>query len=87
MIDPKITPIPKTVSDNVVWSKMSIEEASRICRGTMTKEESDRLDAETPPFVAETDPRRMNNTKRGPLLNRPAFDPEWENSITAAHLS
>lgn len=75
MIDPQITSTPKTASENVVWSKMPIEEALRICRGTMTKEESDRLDAETPPFVAETDPRRMNATKRGPLLKRPAFDP------------
>ena len=77
MIDPQITSTPKTLSNNVVWSKMPIEEALQICRGTMTKEESDRLDAETPPFVAETDPRRMTYREDGkvPWLIRPAFDP------------
>ena len=82
MVDPKSDPrldlqlshgLPK-----VPWSRVSIDEALQIYRSTMSQEESDRLDAETPPFVAETDPRRMTvrqDGKQGPWLNRPAFDP------------
>ena len=44
----------------------------------MTQEESERLDAETPPFMPETRNERMTvrqDGKQGPWLNRPAFDP------------
>ena len=79
MIDPqsvqRLDPQLNHELPKVRRSRVTIDEALVICRSKMTQEESDRLDAETPPFVAETDPRRMNATKRGPLLKRPAFDP------------
>ena len=80
MIDPqsdqRLDPQLNHELPKVRRSRVTIEEALVICRGTMTKEESDRLDAETPPFVAETDPRRMTvSSRQGPLLNLPSFAP------------
>ena len=67
--------IENSDTPGLAWSKMPIEEALRICRGTMTKEESDRLDAETPPFVAETRNGYMTYREEdlGPKRAEPKF--------------
>lgn len=72
MIDPQSD--PQVSAPPVRRSKVSIDEALRICRG-MTKEESDRLDAETPPFVPETRNGYMTYREDdiGPKLPEPKF--------------
>ena len=81
MIDPqsdqRLDPQLNHELPKVRRSRVTIEEALVICRGTMTKEESDRLDAETPPFVPETREGRMTYREGGKVewTVRPAFDP------------
>ena len=76
--DPRLDPQLNHELPKVRRSRVTIDEALVICRSKMTQEESDRLDAETPPFMPETRNERMTvrqDGKQGPWLNRPAFDP------------
>ena len=77
MIDPQSDPQLNHGILKVPRSRVSIDEALQICRSKMTQEESDRLDAETPPFVPETRNGRMTYRKdrKVPWIIRPAFDP------------
>jgi hypothetical protein len=77
MIDPQSDPQLNHELPKVRRSRVTIDEALVICRSTMTQEESDRLDAETPPFVPETRNGRMTYREDGKVdwTVRPAFDP------------
>lgn len=88
--EPEPQPVKYPKLRNVVWSSIPIEEALRICRGSMTKE-SDRPDAAAPPCIPETtemdprrmtvkiDPRRMTySSRQDETLEMPDFDNQME---------
>ena len=74
MIDPQSDP-PFHPPLEIPRSRISIDEALVICRSKMTSEEAARLDAETPPFVAETRNGYMTHREDdiGPKRAEPKF--------------